>query len=77
MDRDPFTNFNSVSHDSSTRPIRSLTSTTSHKKPYVVLSSGIVAKANWKFFVPNDQSTLQPDGVPCRTYSMVYSIVRL
>ncbi|KAJ2912781.1 hypothetical protein MD484_g7633, partial [Candolleomyces efflorescens] len=37
-----------------------------HKKPYAVLSSGIVAKSNWKFFVPNDKTTFQADGVPCR-----------
>ena len=45
------------------------------KKPEVVLSAGIVSKANWKFFVPNDQSTLQPDGVPCRKYSMVPTVL--
>ncbi|KAJ2912773.1 hypothetical protein MD484_g7642, partial [Candolleomyces efflorescens] len=48
-----------------------------HKKPYAVLTAGLVSKSNWKFFVPNDQSTLKPDGTPCRgveAFQIDYSI---
>ncbi|RXW16869.1 hypothetical protein EST38_g8983 [Candolleomyces aberdarensis] len=38
------------------------------KKPEALLSAGIAPKSNWKHFVPNNQTTLQPDGVPCRKY---------
>ncbi|RXW15161.1 hypothetical protein EST38_g10695 [Candolleomyces aberdarensis] len=47
------------------------------KKPEALLSSGIVPKSNWKYFVPNDQVAFQPDGVPCHgveRFQVEYSI---